>query len=150
RLTEIAQAAPGSVWLARAMPHQGHDGRRAERTARFAAPAGVPPLATNDVLYHHPERRPPQDVMKATRHHTSVFAAGRLLEKNAERHLKPLEEMLRLFRDYPEAITATADFVAPITFQLDELKYAYPDEPIPPGKTARQHLHDLTWEGAVR
>ncbi len=150
RLADIAKAAPGSVWLALALPHQGQDGRRAERTARFAAAANVPLIATNDVLYHHPDRRPLQDVLTATRHHTTVFDAGRLLEKNAERHLKPPHEMARLFRDYPEAIAATADFAAPITFRLDELKYAYPDEPIPPGKTARQHLHDLTWEGAAR
>ncbi|MFK0683859.1 error-prone DNA polymerase [Ochrobactrum sp. BD67] len=150
RLADIAKAAPGSVWLALALPHQGQDGRRAERTARFAAAANVPLIATNDVLYHHPDRRPLQDVLTATRHHTTVFDAGRLLEKNAERHLKPPHEIARLFRDYPEAIAATADFAAPITFRLDELKYAYPDEPIPPGKTARQHLHDLTWEGAAR
>ncbi|KAB2763630.1 error-prone DNA polymerase [Brucella anthropi] len=150
RLTEIAQAAPGSVWLALAMPHQGHDGRRAERIARFAAEANVPLLATNDVLYHHPDRRALQDVLTATRHHTTVFAAGQLLEKNAERHLKPPKEMLRLFRDYAEAVEATADFVAPITFQLDELKYDYPDEPVPLGKTPQQHLHDLTWAGAAR
>ncbi|WP_433761320.1 error-prone DNA polymerase [Brucella anthropi] len=150
RLTEIAQAAPDSVWLALAMPHQGHDGRRAERIARFAAEANVPLLATNDVLYHHPDRRALQDVLTATRHHTTVFAAGQLLEKNAERHLKPPKEMLRLFRDYTEAVEATADFVAPITFQLDELKYDYPDEPVPPGKTPQQHLHDLTWAGAAR
>lgn len=150
RLTEIAQAAPGSVWLTLAMPHQGHDGRRAERIARFAAEANVPLLATNDVLYHHPDRRALQDVLTATRHHTTVFAAGQLLEKNAERHLKPPKEMLRLFRDYAEAVEATANFVAPITFQLDELKYDYPDEPVPPGKTPQQHLHDLTWEGAAR
>ncbi len=150
RLADIAKAAPGSVWLALAMPHQGQDGRRAERIARFAAEANVPLIATNDVLYHHPDRRALQDVLTATRHYTTVFAAGQLLEKNAERHLKPPKEMLRLFRDYPEAVAATADFVAPITFRLDELKYAYPDEPIPPGKTARQHLHDLTWQGAAR
>ncbi len=132
------------------MPHQGHDGRRAERIARFAAEANVPLLATNDVLYHHPDRRALQDVLTATRHHTTVFAAGQLLEKNAERHLKPPKEMLRLFRDYTETVEATADFVAPITFQLDELKYDYPDEPVPPGKTPQQHLHDLTWEGAAR
>ncbi|WP_435658316.1 error-prone DNA polymerase [Brucella pituitosa] len=150
RLTEIAQAAPGSVWLTLAMPHQGHDGRRAERIARFAAEANVPLLATNDVLYHHPDRRALQDVLTATRHHTTVFAAGQLLEKNAERHLKPPKEMLRLFRDYAEAVEATADFVAPITFQLDELKYDYPDEPVPSGKTPQQHLHDLTWAGAAR
>ncbi|RRY13203.1 error-prone DNA polymerase [Brucella anthropi] len=150
RLTEIAQAAPGSVWLTLTMPHQGHDGRRAERIARFAAEANVPLLATNDVLYHHPDRRALQDVLTATRHHTTVFAAGQLLEKNAERHLKPPKEMLRLFRDYAEAVEATADFVAPITFQLDELKYDYPDEPVPLGKTPQQHLHDLTWAGAAR
>ncbi len=150
RLADIAKAAPGSVWLALAMPHQGQDGRRAERIARFAAEANVPLIATNDVLYHHPDRRALQDVLTATRHYTTVFAAGQLLEKNAERHLKPPREMLRLFRDYPEAVAASADFAAPITFRLDELKYAYPDEPIPPGKTARQHLHDLTWEGAAR
>ena len=150
RLADITKAAPRPVWLALAMPHQGQDGRRAERIARFAAEAHVPLIATNDVLYHHPDRRALQDVLTATRHYTTVFAAGQLLEKNAERHLKPPKEMLRLFRDYPEAVAATADFAAPITFRLDELKYAYPDEPIPPGKTARQHLHDLTWEGAAR
>ncbi|URQ74664.1 MAG: error-prone DNA polymerase [Candidatus Ochrobactrum gambitense] len=150
RLSEIATAAQGCVWLALAMPHQGHDGRRAERIARFAVDAGVPLLATNDVLYHHPDRRALQDVLTATRHHSTVFAAGRLLEKNAERHLKPAREMVRLFRAYSQAITATADFIAPITFQLDELKYDYPDEPVPPGKTPQQHLHDLAWEGAAR
>ena len=110
----------------------------------------MPLLATNDVLYHHPDRRALQDVLTATRHHTSVFAAGRLLEKNAERHLKPTHEMVRLFRNYPQAIDATSDFTTPITFQLDELSYDYPDEPVPPGKTPQQHLHDLAWEGAAR
>ena len=150
RLAGIATAAPGCVWLALAMPHQGQDGRRAEQTARIAAETGVPLLATNDVLYHHPDRRALQDVLTATRHHTSVFAAGRLLEKNAERHLKPTHEMVRLFRNYPQAIDATSDFTTPITFQLDELSYDYPDEPVPPGKTPQQHLHDLAWEGAAR
>lgn len=150
RLAKIAQAAPGCVWLALTMPHQGQDGRRAERIAQLAAQAGVPLLATNDVLYHHPERRALQDVLTATRHHTTVFTAGRLLEKNAERHLKPPQEMLRLYRNYPEAVNATVDFTAPINFTLDELSYAYPDEPVPAGKTAQQHLHDLTWQGAAR
>lgn len=150
QLASIAIAAPGCLWLALAMPHQGQDGRRAEQISRIAAEAGVPLLATNDVLYHHPDRRALQDVLTATRHHSTVFAAGRLLEKNAERHLKPAHEMARLFRNYPQAIDTTADFIAPITFTLDELSYDYPDEPVPPGKTPQQHLHDLTWQGAAR
>ena len=56
--------------------------------------------------------------------------------------------MARLFRDVPEAIAETMRFADRITFSLDQLKYQYPDEPVPPGKTAQQHLEDLTWAGA--
>ena len=65
---------------------------------------GVPLLAPNDVLYHAPERRPLQDVLSCIREHRTLENAGRLLEPNAERHLKDAAEMARLFRDYPEAI----------------------------------------------
>src|SRR6185436_8326991 len=72
---------------------------------------------------------------------------GRRLEANAERYLKPGREMARLFRDLPEAISETMRFANRISFSLDQLKYQYPDEPVPPGKTAQQHLEDLTWTG---
>ena len=77
-----------------------------------------------------------------------IDAVGRKLEANAERHLKPAEEMARLFRDIPDAIAETMRFANLIDFSLDQLRYQYPDEPVPPGKTAQQHLEDLTWAGA--
>ena len=58
--------------------------------------------------------------------------------------------MARLFRDVPEAIAETMRFAGRIAFSLDQLKYQYPDEPVPPGKTAQRHLEDLTWQGAHR
>ncbi len=58
--------------------------------------------------------------------------------------------MARLFRDLPEAIAETMRFAGRIDFSLDQLKYQYPDEPVPPGKTAQRHLEDLTWAGAHR
>src|SRR6476469_2934434 len=58
--------------------------------------------------------------------------------------------MARLFRDVPEAIAETMRFTGRITFSLDQLKYQYPDEPVPPGKTAQQQLEDLTWDGGRR
>ena len=88
-----------------------------------------------------------QDVLTCIREKTTIEAAGRRLEANAERHLKPAAEMARLFRDAPEAIAETMRFADRITFSLDQLKYQYPDEPVPPGKTAQQHLEDLTWAG---
>jgi error-prone DNA polymerase len=112
--------------------------------------AGVPLLATNDVLYHIHERRVLQDVVSCIREKTTIETAGRLLEANAERHLKPAAEMVRLFRDYPDAITETLRFAGRIAFTLDELKYRYPDEPVPPGKTAQQHLEFLTWQGVAK
>ena len=58
--------------------------------------------------------------------------------------------MARLFAGFPEAIARTVEIADACRFSLDDLKYEYPDEPVPPGKTAQQHLEDLTWEGAER
>ncbi|MFZ1968835.1 MAG: error-prone DNA polymerase, partial [Bradyrhizobium sp.] len=135
------------VWLAASLLYRGDDRRRVARLRRIAAHAGVPLLATNEVLYHDPSRRPLQDVLTCIREKTTIEAAGRRLESNAERHLKPAAEMARLFRDAREAIAETMRFADRITFSLDQLKYQYPDEPVPLGKTAQQHLEDLTWAG---
>jgi error-prone DNA polymerase len=54
-----------------------------------------------------PDRRPLQDVLTCIQEKTTVNLAGRRLESNAERHLKPAEEMSRLFRMLPEAIAET-------------------------------------------
>ena len=138
------------VWLAASLFHRGDDKRRLAGLQRIAMAAGVPLLATNDVLYHVHERRVLQDVVSCIREKTTIETAGRLLEANAERHLKPAAEMVRLFRDYPDAITETLRFAGRIAFTLDELKYRYPDEPVPPGKTAQQHLEFLTWQGVAK
>ncbi|HUO97074.1 MAG TPA: error-prone DNA polymerase, partial [Rhizomicrobium sp.] len=149
-LTTLRAAAPGRVWLAASMPYRGDDQRRLKMLARTARAAGVSLLATNDVLYHAPERRELQDVVTCIREHVTLNEAGRLLEANAERHLKPAEEMARLFRHAQDAVAETLRFAERITFSLDQIRYNYPDEPVPPGKTAQQHLEDLTWEGAAR
>src|SRR6202048_4202436 len=138
------------VWLAGSLFYRGDDKRRLARLQRIASSARVPLIATNDALYHIHERRVLQDVVSCIREKTTIEVAGRLLEANAERHLKPAAEMIRLFRDYPDSITETIRFADRITFSLGQLKYQYPDEPVPPGKTAQQHLEDLTWQGVAK
>ncbi len=100
------------------------------------------------MLYHAPERRPLADVLTCIREKCTIDEAGFRLAVNAERHLKPPAEMARLFAAFPEAIARTVEIADACRFSLDELKYEYPDEPVPPGKTAQQHLEDLAWEGA--
>jgi error-prone DNA polymerase len=147
-LDQLQHSRAKGVWLAASLLYRGDDRRRLVRLHRIAATACVPLLATNEVLYHHPARRPLQDVLTCIREKTTIDAIGKRLEANAERHLKPAHEMARLFRDVPEAIAETMRFAGHIDFSLDQLKYQYPDEPVPPGKTAQQHLEDLTWAGA--
>ena len=147
-LDRLQPSRAEGVWLSASLLYRGDDWRRLARLDRLAVSANVPLLATNDVLYHDPARRPLQDVLTCIREKTTIEAIGKRLEANAERHLKPAGEMARLFRDYPEAIAETMRFAQRIDFSLDQLKYQYPDEPVPPGKTAQQHLEDLTWAGA--
>ena len=106
----------------------------------------MPLLAINDALYDTPGARDLQDVLTCIREGVTIETAGRRLEANAERHLKPPEEMARLFRDAPEAHRrdAAASWHA-IDFSLDELTYEYPDEPVPPGWSAQGWLEELTW-----
>jgi error-prone DNA polymerase len=146
-LDRLKHSEADGVWLAASLLYRGDDKRRLVRLHGLAAKARVPLLATNEVLYHHPARRPLQDVLTCIREKTDIDAIGKKLEANAERYLKPAAEMARLFRDLPEAIAETTRFADRIAFSLDQLKYQYPDEPVPPGKTAQQHLEDLTWAG---
>jgi error-prone DNA polymerase len=148
-LPRLAEAAPGAVWLAATMPRRGDDRRRLAGLKAQADRAGVPLLATNDVLYADPSARDLQDILTCIREGTSIAKAGRRLEANAERHLKPPTEMARLFADAPEALRATTDMLARIDFSLADLTYEYPDEPVPPGKDAQAWLTELTFRHAA-
>ncbi|MGN6516054.1 MAG: error-prone DNA polymerase [Rhizomicrobium sp.] len=147
-LERLAGIAADRVWLGVSMPHRGDDQRRLLKWKQVARRAGVPLIATNDALYHTHERRELQDVVTCIREGITLDEAGCLLEANAERHLKTPEEMADLFAAAPEAIAETIRFANRITFKLDDLRYNYPHEPVPPGKTAQGHLEDLTWLGA--
>lgn len=141
--------APGAVHVAATYAYHGRNREAIARLADFCARQGVPIVATNDVLYHAPERRPLQDVLTCIRTHCTIEQAGYRLEANAERHLKSPEEMARLFKGFEPALQRTVEIADRCQFSLDELAYEYPDEPVPPGRTPQQHLHALAWEGAA-
>ena len=147
-LAILKDAFPGSVRLMASRLYGPADHRRLVALDRIARRTGVPLLATNDVLYHSPARRPLQDVITAIREHKTLATAGRLLAKNAERHLKDAAEMGRLFRDYPEAVTESRAVLERLAFSLDELQYQYPDEPTGDAASPQEALERLTREGA--
>jgi error-prone DNA polymerase len=146
-LAALARHAPGCVWIAGSCRFGGDDRARLNRLSAMGRRHGAPMIATNDVLYHDPARRVLQDVVTCIREHRTLIDAGRWLEPNAERHIKTPEEMVRLFREHPEAIAETMHFAGRIGFTLDQLKYNYPTEAIG-DETTQQRLERLTWEGA--
>lgn len=136
------------LYLAAQMLYRGDDVRRIARLARLADAAGVPLVATNDVHYHAPDRRPLADVLACIRAKTTVAEAGSLLHPHAERYLKPAEEMARLFRDYPDALARTIEIAERCRFSLEELAYVYPAES--EAGDPQAVLERLAWKGAVR
>lgn len=146
-LDRLAAARPGSVWLAATMLRGGADARRLAELQALSVVTGVPLIATNDALYDHPDARPLHDILTCIREGETIQTAGRLLAANAERHLKPPQEMARLFRACPEALSATADVLSRIDFTLDDLRYEYPHEPVPRGWEPQDWMEHLVQQG---
>ncbi|VVT07901.1 Error-prone DNA polymerase [Sphingomonas sp. EC-HK361] len=147
-LAYLSGQAPGRVWLGATIHRRGADDRRMMRLASTAAHTGVPLIAVGDALYATSAQRPLHDVMTCIREGVTITEAGRRLESNAERHLKPVEEMNRLFRRYPEAIAETRRFAERINFTLDHLRYEYPHEPVPEGWAPQDWLEHIVTAAA--
>ncbi len=149
-LNRLSGELESETYLAASHLYRGDDTRRLARLAAIADACTTPLVATNDVRYHAVERRALADVVTCIREHCTIDNAGRRLAVNAERHLKPANEMARLFRDYPDAIARTGDIAAKCGFSLDELRYEYPAEPVAAGRTPDAELARLTWRGAAK
>ena len=145
---EYAEMFRGGFYLATARLYNGDDNKLLYRIAQLSKRLGTPMLATNDVHYHHPERRELQDVVTCVREKCTIHNAGFRLHPNAERYLKQKDEMGRLFRQYPDAVRRTNEIAEACNFSLDELKYVYPREVTPEGQSSQDYLADLAWQGA--
>ena len=147
-MTDLRAAFGERGYLALSFQRRPDDHRRLHGLTRLARVAGVPVVATGDILYHASDARLLQDVVTAIRERTTIDALGFRRERHADRHLKSPGEMERRFAAFPDAIAATAEIARTCRFDLAELRYQYPLERVVEGKTAQQALAELT-EAAV-
>lgn len=147
-LSEYRQGFGEHLFIAATRAYCGEDSKVLHRIFQLATKHQIPMVATNDVHYHHPLRRELQDVVTCVREKCSIYNAGFRLHPNAERYLKPIDEMLRLFLHYPNAIEQTQVIEDACKFSLDELKYTYPKEVTNDGRTPQEELTYLAWKGA--
>jgi error-prone DNA polymerase len=140
----IAGTFPGHSWIAVERHLDGPD--RLPYLLRLAAAACLPLVAAGDVHMHTVERRPLQDLLTAIRLRKSVHTARGQLYPNAERHLRNRSRLARLYP--PELLAESLNIAARCHFSLDELRYEYPKELVPPCHTPTSWLRLLTETGA--
>lgn len=128
--------------------YNGDDGKQIHRLLQLSEALSIPLVVTNDVHYHCAGRRQLQDVLTCIREKCTIYNAGFKLLPNAERYLKPQDEIVRLFRQYTSAIQHSLEIAKACQFSLDELKYEYPKEITTEGRTPQEEVEHLAWKGA--
>lgn len=142
----LLQHFMGRCWLGVEQLCRFDDEMRLHQLRQSSALTAVPLVAVGDVRMHVRSRKPLHDVLTATRIGKPLTECGFELEPSAEQRLRG---RLTLGQRYPADLLAeTLVVAARCDFSLDELRYQYPSEVIPEGKTPQSHLRQLTEEGA--
>ena len=131
--------------------HLGPDEPEQELALRSAAAsAGLPLVAAMEVLYHDRARRRLQDLVTCIRHGRTLAGAGTCIHPNAEHDMLDVAAMRARYADVRDALERTLEVAERCTFRMGELKYTYPSEKLPDGRTEHEHLTILANEGAHR
>ena len=145
----VVRMMPGRVALALRRSDEPNGVVESERACVLADALAIPVAAVNDIRMHCISRRPLLDTLRCIRDGTTLERAGSQIAVNAERRLRSPTEIFRRYGDQPEAIETAWRFLERASaFSLGELRYEYPDEIVPQGVPAMQHLRELVWKGA--
>ncbi len=144
---EYREALGDVLYLAARRQYSGDDAKQFFRLNELSRRLQIPLVATGDVYYHHPDRRQLQDVLTCIKEKCTIHTAGYRLHPNAERYMKSVIEMQRLFRQYPDALRRTEEIAETCTFSLDQLTYVYPKEITRKDRTPQEELTFLVRQG---
>ncbi len=144
----LDETFPGRAWAGLVLHQRAMDDIHRGAVEHVAHRQGIPVVALGHVVMHVRSRKPLQDTMTAIRVGKPVQECGYALAPNAEQHLR---SRLRLVNLYPDdTLRETTNILSRCTFSLEELRYEYPDELVPPGFTPTEYLRKETYEGARR
>src|SRR6185503_19843297 len=139
---------PGRAWIAAELHGGPNDKARLAELHELAAFCGLPLVAAGDTHMHVRSRRRLQDALTAIRLGKPVAECGRALHPNGERHLRLRARLAQLHP--PELLAESVAIAGRCNFSLDELRYEYPQELVPPGETPASWLRKLTEAGLCR
>lgn len=158
-LPDLRQAAEllasQAVWLQRLFPKKtsiavhlllhGDDRIKLQHLQALGRQFQLPLCAAGGVYMHNSQRRIIQDTITAIRLGKTIDELGLDGEPNSQRHLRTPKQLAKL---YPQSLLQQSIAVAQrCNFSLDELRYEYPQELVPPGYTSHGWLRELTEAG---
>ena len=126
------------------------DSARNDALAEVAVRAGVDLVATNNVHYATPGRRPLATALAAVRARRSLDELDGWLPPAASAHLRSGREMAHRFARYPGVVQRAAALGRACAFDLRLVAPRLPDWPVPSGHTEMSWLRELTRRGALR
>ncbi|HIM99281.1 MAG TPA: PHP domain-containing protein, partial [Gammaproteobacteria bacterium] len=141
----LGELLPNRIWIGVEQLINGQDSRQLEQLRKVSKKTGVPLVASGDVHMHTRTRQRLQDTLNAIRLGITVPQAGHQLYANAERHLRSLQLLERM---YPtDILSETAVIAEQCGFSLDEIRYQYPDEFCPDHLNPTAYLRHLVEKG---
>lgn len=136
----------GRLWLAMRRQLTHNEQAFTDYCQQLASKYQLPQVSCGAVLMHLPERLALQHCVSAIRAGKQVRELGRELLSNAERALRPLPKLAKLFP--PSWLSESCAIASRCSFKLSELKYQYPAELVPEGQTASSYLRQLVEQGS--
>ncbi|MES3003916.1 MAG: error-prone DNA polymerase [Pseudomonadota bacterium] len=146
RLAQCRAIFGHHLWLAVELPHLIDDDLWLATLEEASEATNVPLVAAGDVHMHVRSRKPLHDVITAVREGVPVRECGMALQGNAERHLRQRKRIAGTYP--PELLEATMEVMSRCKFNIEEIKYDYPEETVPAGMTPTGALRKLTYESA--
>jgi len=144
---QLGRLCRNRVWLGVTHLLGNDEVARYQRLYALAQMLDLPMVACGNVQMHSARRKPLHDVFTALRHNTSISQLGRRRLANSQQHLRSLAKLQML---YPPALLEQTLHIAGLCqFSLDELRYEYPEEVVPPGDTANAYLRRLVAGGSA-
>jgi len=118
------------------------------RLANFAKEEGIPVVATNNVHYAEVREYKVKELLNAIDQNIPVSQLKNY--RTVEQYLKSQKEMMKLFRDIPEAIENTEGIASRCNLELELSKLHFPTFDVPQGETDFSYLSKLALDGAKR
>ncbi len=135
------------LWIALELLQDAFDLDKTANALTVSMRLDLPITAANDVHAHVRARQPLQDLVTAIRLKTTVTDLGHATLGNSERHLRRIDELRTLYP--PEMLNESCSIAERCHFSMDELRYEYPEELVPPHLRPGEYLRQLTLAGAA-